>query len=182
VLRWRFLPVFLILIIILPACTQSNIGVVADTAGLDKNIVSGDPPSTCPVTKPPDPPFIPPDPYPAHPPGNIAWYGAASLWTDVPLNGTWNTLPYSSAGYGQKVFWWRDGYSWTKEPEPNLTVSGRRLDAAAPPLHADKATNAYSGESGSAMLVGVDFPTLGCWEITGQYADAKLTFVVWVAP
>ena len=33
---------------------------------------------------------------------------------------------------------------------------------------------------GPAMLVGVDFPTTGCWEITGRYADAELSFVVWV--
>ena len=33
------------------------------------------------------------------------------------------------------------------------------------------------------MLVGVDFPTLGCWKITGKYAyaDVELSFVVWVA-
>jgi hypothetical protein len=31
-------------------------------------------------------------------------------------------------------------------------------------------------------MVGVDFPTLGCWEITGRYAEAELSFVVWVGP
>jgi hypothetical protein len=56
------------------------------------------------------------------------------------------------------------------------------LDAPAPPLIGSKGTNAYAGDIGSAMLVGVDFPTLGCWKITGQYADAELSFVVWVAP
>jgi hypothetical protein len=32
------------------------------------------------------------------------------------------------------------------------------------------------------MLVGVDIPTLGCWEITGQYNGTELSFVVWIAP
>jgi hypothetical protein len=32
------------------------------------------------------------------------------------------------------------------------------------------------------MLVGVDIPTLGCWEIRGRYAEAELSFVVWVGP
>ena len=27
----------------------------------------------------------------------------------------------------------------------------------------------------------LDFPTLGCWEITGRYENDELTFVVWVA-
>jgi len=56
------------------------------------------------------------------------------------------------------------------------------LDATAPPLIVSKATNAYAGDIGSAMLVGVDFPTLGCWKITGQYKNSELSFVVWVAP
>jgi hypothetical protein len=80
------------------------------------------------------------------------------------------------------VFWWRDGYVWTDEPEPDLTVTGERLDAKAPPLRASKATNAYAGDIGSAMLVGVNFPTAGCWKVTGKYKDAELSFVVWVAP
>jgi hypothetical protein len=31
------------------------------------------------------------------------------------------------------------------------------------------------------MLTGINFPTLGCWEITGRYKDEALTFVVFVA-
>jgi hypothetical protein len=56
------------------------------------------------------------------------------------------------------------------------------LDAEAPPLSVSRATNAFAEDIQSAMLVGVDFPALGCWEITGRYADAQLRFVVWVAP
>ena len=67
-------------------------------------------------------------------------------------------------------------------PEPNLKVIGRRLDAAAPPLMASKATNAYAPDIKSSMLVGVGVPTPGCWEITGRIAGDELSFVVWVAP
>jgi hypothetical protein len=59
-------------------------------------------------------------------------------------------------------------------------VSGQRIDAPAPPLYADKATNAYAADIDSAMMVGVDIPSLGCWEISGRYADAELNFVVCV--
>jgi hypothetical protein len=31
------------------------------------------------------------------------------------------------------------------------------------------------------MLVGIDIPAAGCWEITGQYKGTTLSFVVWVA-
>jgi hypothetical protein len=56
------------------------------------------------------------------------------------------------------------------------------LDASAPPLHASKATNAFAHDIQSAMLVGVDVPTAGCWEITGRYGGHELSFTVWVAP
>ena len=110
------------------------------------------------------------------------WYGSNALWTAVREKGIWEALPHNPQGYTQKVFWWRDGYVWTYEPEPELFVTAERLDGPAPLVNASKATNASAGDIGSAMLVGVDFPTLGCWKITGKYGDAELSFVVWLAP
>ena len=127
-------------------------------------------------------PFTPSAPYPLKPPGDYFWYGTDSLWTALPQNGVWASLPRNPQGYSQKVFWWRKGYSWTEEPQPALSVTGHRLDGAAPLLNVTRATNAYAEDIQSAMLVGIDFPTLGCWEITGRYDDAELTFVVRVAP
>ncbi len=74
------------------------------------------------------------------------------------------------------------GLPWEVEPQPALVVTGRRLDAPAPPLAASRATHAIAGDIGLAMLVGVRLPTPGCWEITGEYAGTPLSFVVWVAP
>ena len=146
-------------------------------------IVSHEPPASCPITRPQDPPFTAPDPYPPDSPFDTNfWYGSNALWTDLPKDGIWYALPHNPAGYTQKIFWWHDGYIWNEEPQPDLVVAGERLDAAAPPLVVSRATNAYAGDIGSAMLVGVDFPSLGCWKITGSYADAELSFVVWVAP
>ena len=145
-------------------------------------VVPHDPPVTCPITFPQDPLFTPPSPYSDLGFEGDFWYGSNSLWTAVPQNGVWAGLPHNPEGYTQKVFWWRDGYVWNEEPEPDLTVTGERLDAPAPPLIVSKATNAYAADIGSAMLVGVDFPTLGCWKITGQYKKTELSFVMWVAP
>ena len=154
----------------------------APSAAISTGLALNDASNNCPVTQPPELPFTPPSPYSQHAPGNNFWYGTDSLWTAVPENGVWSALPHNPAGYTQKVLWWRKGYSPTDEPEPQLFVTGRRLDAPAPPLNVSKATNAYALEIGSAMLVGVDFPTLGCWEITGRYAGIELSFVVRVAP
>jgi hypothetical protein len=152
------------------------------TATTISEVTAHDPPANCPITQPPDVAFLPPAPYDSLGFDGEFWYGSSSLWTAVRQNGIWEALPHSHQGYTQKVFWWREGYVWDDEPEPALIVSGERLDAASPPLMASKATNAYAGDIGSARLVGVDLPTLGCWKITGKYADAELSFVVWVAP
>lgn len=145
-------------------------------------VVPHDPPANCPITMPQNPLFVPPAPYDSMGYDGEFWYGSDSLWTAVREDGIWEALPHNPEGYTQKVFWWRDGYVWTEEPEPALTVSGERLDAPAPPLHVSEATNAFASDIGSAMLVGVDMPTLGCWKITGKYGDAEVSFVVWVAP
>jgi hypothetical protein len=146
-------------------------------------VVPHDPSASCLTTVPQEPPFTAPEPYsPNAPFENEFWLGSEDLWTMLPKDGIWYGLPHNPDGYTQKVFWWRDGYVWTEEPEPELIVTGERLDASVPPLIASKATNAYASDIGSAMLVGVDFPTLGCWKITGRYKDAELSFVVWVAP
>ncbi len=144
--------------------------------------VPHNPPTSCPITQPPNPAFTPPVPYSDLGFEGEFWVGSNSLWTAVPQDGTWYGLPHNPEGYTQKVFWWREGYVWNKEPEPDLRVSGERLDAPAAPLNVSRATNAYASDIGSAMLVGVDLPTLGCWKITGRYEDAELSFVVWVAP
>jgi hypothetical protein len=146
-------------------------------------VVPHEPPASCPVTVPQDPPFTAPKPYSPNAPFQYEfWFGSENLWTAIPSDAIWDSLPHNPEGYTQKVFWWREGYVWTEEPQPDLTVTGERLDASAPPLIASKATNAYASDIVSAMLVGVDFPTLGCWKITGQYKKTELSFVIWVAP
>lgn len=140
------------------------------------------PPDTCPVTQPPDPPFIPSSLFPLDwPYEDNFWYGTENFWTRLRADGIWRALPYHHDYYSQKVWWWRQGYYWLDEPRPELTVTGQRLDAEAPPLQASSATNDYPDFEFN-MLVGVGIPTLGCWEITGRYGAYELSFVVWVAP
>jgi hypothetical protein len=63
--------------------------------------------------------------------------------------------------------WWR----WRPGA---LVVTGRRLDAAAPPLRATIVSG--HGDAGFQPTV-LQFPSSGCWEITGRVADGSLTFV-----
>jgi len=136
-------------------------------------------PGGCPITRPPARPFVPPAP-PAPTSPSVQrgefWYGTPALWTSLQRDGTWRRLPYHNGAYTQKVFWWSQGYDWASP----MTVTGRRLDGSAAPLSASTATNAFAADIGSSILVGVDIPAAGCWEITGHLKARELSFVVWV--
>jgi len=79
--------------------------------------------------------------------------------------------------------WGRKGYDRDAEPQPKLKITGRRLDAPAPPLGRVQTSleSVFDGPQPPPMMDSIiDLPSLGCWEITGQYDDDKLTFVIWV--
>jgi hypothetical protein len=197
--RYSFLAI-LILIALLTGCSPQTVAQPAEVRALENpastaisepsvtaeitkpEVVPQDPPPSCPVTTQQAPAFVPPSPYDSLGFEDAFWYGSSSLWIAMDQDGTWSGLPYNQNGYSQKVFWWREGYVWNEEPEPELIVTGERLDASAPPLLGSRGTNAYASDIGSAMLTGVGLPTLGCWKITGKYGDAELSFIVWAAP
>jgi hypothetical protein len=142
---------------------------------------TSDVPETCPVTKASDHPFIPPWPYPKEPYPGGSWFGTDRLWISLPEDGTWRGLGHytpTDPSFRQKMQWWQQGYDYHTEPKPKLKVTGKRLDAEAPPLTAE--ANNVVGRLPS-MMVGINIPTLGCWEITGHYEDDELTFIVWLS-
>jgi hypothetical protein len=53
------------------------------------------------------------------------------------------------------------------------------MDGKAPLVRAPRVTNAHEGKY-SAMLLVLEIPTAGCWEITGNYRSEYVTMVVWV--
>ena len=101
----------------------------------------------------------------------------------------------SSHGNGRLwvVLWWPQGiirarendvqpdgslaikFPWTRGVAGRLTITGRRLDADAPPVRA-WIPEGYGprGFQSTAVI----FPTVGCWEVTGHVGDASLTVVV----
>ena len=179
--RWQIIVFLMALAFGLNAYTRYQAAPMRHSLSLAQT-VSGVP-ANCPVTPAPDVPFLAPSPNaPSAPWPGMVWYGSAALWTVLPTDGTWSGLPHNPEGYTQKVVWWREGLWWLDEPQPALTVSGRRLDGDAPPLNVSRANSVFAEDMQSAMMVGVDFPTLGCWEITGRYQSDELSFVVRVAP
>ena len=67
-------------------------------------------------------------------------------------------------------------YGWRRAGRGKITISGRRIDAPAPPLAAD----VPDGYGAGFQSTGLAFPTPGCWRITGRYGLARITFTVLV--
>jgi hypothetical protein len=157
-------------------------GFAATAQGQSQNAnLSDGVPSTCPVTRPSEHPFVPPAPYPS---AGAFWIGSEKLWTNITAGGIWSSLPHYTPDdprFRQKLFRWHEGYDWRKENPPELTVRGIRLDAAAPPIDMDEHANNAGISDAVAMVVGIFIPTVGCWQITGEYHGEELTYVVWVS-
>jgi hypothetical protein len=68
---------------------------------------------------------------------------------------------------GMKWGWWRG-------VRGQLRITGRRLDASAPPLRA-VISDGYGDEGPQPTYL--IFPQPGCWEVTGAVRTASITFV-----
>jgi hypothetical protein len=136
----------------------------------------------CSVTRP-DPAFVAPSPYPAAAPPlyESEWFGSEALWTMLDRDGgVWNHFPRGPDSLLVKTFWWSTDWAGSAdEPEPSITVVGTRLDGPGT-FTAGPGTNASRDDFGDAMLVGMEIPTPGCWQITASYGDAVLSYVVWI--
>ena len=133
--------------------------------------------NSCPVTKQPSPPFVPPAGYPQYQTPQGFWYGSDSLWTMVSPH------PWRAGGNnGAKLTYYRRGFDWKSIDNLRLTVIGRRVDAFAPLVWSDGASSVSVGRSnapgGMAMMTGIDIPTTGCWEISAHYVNQTLTYTI----
>lgn len=119
---------------------------------------------TCPVTLPNG---ILPSPSPN------PWYGTTALSVALWPDGKVIVSPSQVREDG----WLYMKFPWNRGVSGELTITGRRLDAPAPPVES-RVPDGYGVRGFQSS--GIFFPTEGCWEITGQVGDASLTFVTLV--
>jgi hypothetical protein len=123
------------------------------------------------------------------------WYGSDALAVELIRDAVWHTTG-PRARIAVKLAWWSSAYRPGTESKLNVDI--KNLSGGPMTARADEPANMYLGEvqglteaqleatlyeSDGAlnkwrMLVGVDFPDPGCWEITGEYLGQTLTFVV----
>ena len=118
---------------------------------------------------------VPPTDPGADPMGVTNWYinQGRTIWAGpVPESGWPSGGTLFSGGAvvkGQKTY-------WVRPRGTQLLVSGRRLDASAAPVEAHIPCCYTSG----FQIVGLLFPTEGCWEVTAKAGDSELHFVTLV--
>jgi hypothetical protein len=137
-------------------------------------------PASCPVTRATaETQFTPPPPSrPLHPALETFWYGSDALYTQLSSDGRWRGLK-APTGTRNKSFWYRKNAEWLTESPYQLKVTYRQLTEAAPTFEAGGVTNAIMGKE-VAMLLMLELPTRGCWEVTANYKNAHVSFVTWV--
>jgi hypothetical protein len=64
-------------------------------------------------------------------------------------------------------------FLWAKPAGP-MSIEGKRLDAEAPPMRATLDHSHDAEQFQPSLLI---FPGAGCWEVTAQVGDSRLTFV-----
>jgi len=109
----------------------------------------------------------------SQPPGSTfgsEFHGNGALWVGVPPSNVVVDELGTNGALATKFGWWR-------AVTGTLTIAGRRLDGAAPPLSAS-VPDGY-GDTGFQSS-GISFPTEGCWEVTGRAGGTSLTFVTLV--
>ncbi|HEY7400563.1 MAG TPA: hypothetical protein VH989_06680 [Actinomycetota bacterium] len=137
------------------------------------------------VSAPPSPPVDQPTsatqfecavtlPDASHRPGDPAGLGAqgfgnGEVWVGLWPHGVVRATPDNINRHGAIVV----KFPWDRAVRGRLRITGRRLDAGAPPLRALMSDYGPIGFQPSSLV----FPTEGCWEITGRVAGSSLTFV-----
>lgn len=111
----------------------------------------------------------------ADPVGPANWYINASrtIWAGPVPDGGWPTGGTLYSGgrtvKGQKTY-------WVRPKGTELVITGRRLDGDAPAVEAHVPCCYRSG----FQIVGLYFPTEGCWEVTAKAGTSALQFVTLV--
>jgi hypothetical protein len=141
---------------------------------------------TCPVTVPPQPGFVPPEPYPPEPGFGQVWYGTSDLWTNLDPNGAvWRGLPVERDGsVGDKTLWFSENFSTAQGEDfsgnADITLTAVDLAGSARTIVQEGGVPSFNRDIKNFILVGLVLPGSGskCWEITAEYRGAELTYVL----
>jgi hypothetical protein len=155
-------PLIVALLLSALACTRSK---PSPPSSSSDGARSTTPSAECPVTMPEG----------SHRAGDPAGlehlgYGNGELWVALWPHGVVRATVDDLNQRGEIVM----KFPWDRAVRGRLHITGRRIDAEAPPLRSHVPDYGLTGFQSTA----VTFPTVGCWEVTGRVASqTSLTFV-----
>jgi len=100
-------------------------------------------------------------------------YGNGLLSVTLPTGGVLSARREPGGTLFQKLGW----LPHTTFPDA-LKVRGERLDAPSAPLHVRAVRWGYSSSGRGGWASAVDFPSEGCWRISGRIQDISISYVV----
>ncbi len=139
-------------------------------------------PDHCPVTLPSEPLYVAPgEAKPVDPARGMFLHGTDALFTQLASDGRWTGIK-SATGTRNKSAWFRKDAEWSEERPYQLIVTAKRIDGPGPMITVPRVTNMLVGKElqEMAMLVMLELPERGCWEVTGNYKSEYLSFIVWL--
>jgi hypothetical protein len=155
-------PLIVALLLSALACTRSK---PSPPSSSSDGARSTTPSAECPVTMPEG----------SHRAGDPAGlehlgYGNGELWMALWPHGVVRATVDDLNQRGEIVM----KFPWDRAVRGRLHITGRRIDAEAPPLRSHVPDYGLTGFQSTA----VTFPTVGCWKVTGRVASqTSLTFV-----
>ena len=122
-------------------------------------------------------------------PQSATWYGSEGLAVMLTPDGTLSTTR-PGASLAVKYFWYSgslasggDLEAYQRGSEAEFVGEVERLDEGPNDAVMSPPTNAGGDSLGAwTILTGVDFPSPGCWKITGNFRGQTLSFVVETVP
>lgn len=112
-------------------------------------------------------------------PQAATWYGSEALAVVLPDDGVWPTTR-EGALLAVKVFWYAAGFRPFMEREFKGRIE--RLDEGPNNAVLTRPTNALLGNEVWTVLTGIDFPSSGCWRVSGELRGQTLSFIVETIP
>lgn len=103
-------------------------------------------------------------------------FGNGLLSTTLPADGVLTAARRDPDGsLFEKILWVPRGFSGGSR---ELTVRGERLDAPSPPMRVLGVHWGYASTGQGSWASAVEFPSEGCWRISGRVRDVSLSYVV----
>ena len=122
-------------------------------------------------------------------PQSATWYGSEGLAVMLTPDGTLSTTK-PGASLAVKYFWYSgslasggDLEAYQPGSESEFVGKVERLDEGPNDAVMSSPTNAGGDSLGAwTILTGIDFPSPGCWKVTGNFRGQTLSFVVETVP